>query len=114
MKNGSIKKYPDKEQMTHDQQCTMVSFSLPERENMVKVILKFMQKKVLDKIEEELFAAGSSMEKALHVNVYLHNIRDYDGMNEVYLGRFGDTHWPVQQSLAISESREIHWLKWTA
>lgn len=46
--------------------------------------------KVLDKIEEELERAGSSMDKALHVNVYLHNLRDYDGMNETYRGRFGD------------------------
>ena len=46
--------------------------------------------KVLDKIEEELERAGTSMDKALHVNVYLHNLRHYDAMNETYLGRFGD------------------------
>lgn len=46
-------------------------------------------KKVLDKIEEELKRAGTTMENVLHVNVYLHNLRDYNAMNEVYLGRFG-------------------------
>lgn len=45
--------------------------------------------KVLDKIENELQRAGTTMENVLHVNVYLHNLRDYDAMNEVYLGRFG-------------------------
>jgi len=45
---------------------------------------------VLDQIEEALEGAGSSMEKVLKVNVYLHDIRDYDGLNEAYRGRFGD------------------------
>ncbi|MFN2444371.1 MAG: RidA family protein [Vicinamibacterales bacterium] len=44
---------------------------------------------VLDQIEAELKKAGSSMDKVLKVNVYLHDIRDYDGMNEAYRGRFG-------------------------
>jgi 2-iminobutanoate/2-iminopropanoate deaminase len=44
---------------------------------------------VLNQIEAELKKAGSSMEKVLKVNVYLHDIRDYDGMNEAYRGRFG-------------------------
>lgn len=47
-------------------------------------------KSVLDQIEEALEGAGSSMEKVLKVNVYLHDIRDYDAMNAVYRGRFGD------------------------
>lgn len=54
---------------------------------------------VLDQIEEQLTEAGSSMEKALHVNVYLHNIRDYDAMNEAYRGRFGDTP-PARSTVA--------------
>lgn len=45
---------------------------------------------VLDQIEEALEEAGSSMEKVLKVNVYLHDIRDYDGLNAAYRGRFGD------------------------
>lgn len=52
--------------------------------------IKVHTEKVLDKIEEELVRAGSSMEKALQVNVYLHNLRDYDGMNDAYMGRFGN------------------------
>ena len=34
-------------------------------------------------------AAGSSMEKVLKVNVYLNDLKDYAGMNEMFLGRFG-------------------------
>jgi enamine deaminase RidA (YjgF/YER057c/UK114 family) len=45
---------------------------------------------VLDQIEEALESAGSSMDKVLKVNVYLHDIRDYDGLNAAYRGRFGD------------------------
>src|SRR5207245_11360103 len=44
---------------------------------------------VLDEIKKKLEAAGSSMEKVLNVNVYLNDLKDYAGMNEVFLGRFG-------------------------
>jgi 2-iminobutanoate/2-iminopropanoate deaminase len=44
---------------------------------------------VLDEMKKQLESVGSSMEKVLKVNVYLNNLKDYDGMNEVFLGRFG-------------------------
>ncbi len=44
---------------------------------------------VLNEIEARLEEAGSSMDKVLKVNVYLNDLADYDGMNEVYQGRFG-------------------------
>jgi 2-iminobutanoate/2-iminopropanoate deaminase len=44
---------------------------------------------VLKKLEEELKKSGSSMEKVLKVNVYLNDLKDYAGMNEMFLGRFG-------------------------
>jgi len=44
---------------------------------------------VLNQLEAELKKAGSSMDKVLKVNVYLHDIKDYEGMNEVFRGRFG-------------------------
>ncbi len=43
---------------------------------------------VLKELEKQLIAAGSSMEKVLKVNVYLNDIKDYDAMNKVYMGRF--------------------------
>jgi len=56
-------------------------------------------KHVLDEIEKELTNAGSSMEKVLKVNVYLNDIKDYAGMNEVYQGRFGSQP-PVRTTVA--------------
>jgi 2-iminobutanoate/2-iminopropanoate deaminase len=54
---------------------------------------------VLNQIEAELKKVGSSMEKVLKVNVYLHDIKDYDGMNEVFRGRFGPRP-PVRTTIA--------------
>ena len=61
--------------------------------------IKAHTKHVLDQIEKELVNAGSSMDKVLKVNVYLNNIKDYDGMNEVYRGRFGSEP-PVRTTIA--------------
>jgi 2-iminobutanoate/2-iminopropanoate deaminase len=46
-------------------------------------------KRVLDDMKKELESVGSSMEKVLKVNVYLNDLKDYDGMNKVFRGRFG-------------------------
>ena len=54
---------------------------------------------VLKQIEAELTRAGSSMDKVLKVNVYLHDLKDYDGMNEVFRGRFGPNP-PVRTTIA--------------
>ncbi len=54
---------------------------------------------VLNQIEAELKKAGSSMDKVLKVNVYLHDIRDYDAMNAAYRGRFGSNP-PVRTTVA--------------
>ncbi len=57
-------------------------------------------KHVLDEVEKELKAAGSSMEKVLKVNVYLHDINDWKTMNESYKGRFGSKP-PVRTTVAV-------------
>lgn len=44
---------------------------------------------VLKEMQKKLEEVGSSMEKVLKVNVYLNDLKDYAGMNEVFLGRFG-------------------------
>ena len=58
-------------------------------------------KHVLDELEKELTNAGSAMEKVLKVNVYLNDIKDYAGMNEVYQGRFGNQP-PVRTTIAAA------------
>ncbi|GAA4931462.1 hypothetical protein GCM10023313_40570 [Mucilaginibacter defluvii] len=57
---------------------------------------------VLKELEQELKKAGSSMEKVLKVNVYLNDIADYKGMNEVYKGRFGKKP-PVRTTVAVAK-----------
>ena len=54
---------------------------------------------VLKTIEEELTRCGSSMDKVLKCNVYLHDLNDYKGMNEVFQGRFGSEP-PVRTTIA--------------
>jgi enamine deaminase RidA (YjgF/YER057c/UK114 family) len=54
---------------------------------------------VLKEIERQLTNAGSSMDKALKVTVFLNDLKDYAAMNEVFLGRFGDTP-PVRTTVS--------------
>ena len=57
-------------------------------------------KHVLDEIELQLLAAGSSMEKVLKVNVYLSDLANYARMNAAYAGRFGGVP-PVRTTIAV-------------
>ena len=63
--------------------------------------IKVHTKGVLDQIEKQLEAAGSSMSKVLKVTVYLADLKDYKDMNDVYLGRFGDEP-PVRTTIAAA------------
>jgi enamine deaminase RidA (YjgF/YER057c/UK114 family) len=54
---------------------------------------------VLKVMENTLKQAGSSMDKVLKVNVYLHDLNDYKVMNEVYRGLFGHKP-PVRTTVA--------------
>jgi 2-iminobutanoate/2-iminopropanoate deaminase len=57
---------------------------------------------VLQELEKELKKAGSSMEKVLKVTVFLNDIADYQGMNDVYKGRFGKNP-PVRTTVAVAK-----------
>jgi enamine deaminase RidA (YjgF/YER057c/UK114 family) len=57
---------------------------------------------VLKGLEKQLIAAGSSMQKVLKVTVFLNDIADYQGMNEVFKGRFGDKP-PVRTTVAVAK-----------
>lgn len=61
--------------------------------------IKAHTKHVLDEIQKRLEGIGSSMDKVLKVNVYLNDLKDYAGMNEVFLGRFGEDP-PVRTTIA--------------
>lgn len=62
--------------------------------------IKVHTDEVLKELERELIKAGSSMEKVLKVSVFLHDLNDYKGMNEVYKGRFGSKP-PVRTTVAV-------------
>ncbi len=62
--------------------------------------IKLHTDEVLKELEKELIKAGSSMEKVLKVSVFLHDLNDYKGMNEVYRGRFGPKP-PVRTTVAV-------------
>ncbi|MCK5440751.1 MAG: RidA family protein [Maribacter sp.] len=54
---------------------------------------------VLQQLQKGLERNGSSMEQVLKVNVYLADLADYKGMNEVFRGRFGKNP-PVRTTVA--------------
>lgn len=63
--------------------------------------IKSHTKHVLDEVQKELEAAGSSMDKVLKCNVYLNDLKDYAGMNETFRGRFGEEP-PVRTTIAAA------------
>jgi len=63
--------------------------------------IKAHTKFVLDSIQQQLESVGSSMEKVLKCNVYLNDLKDYAGMNETFLGRFGPEP-PVRTTIAAA------------
>ncbi len=63
--------------------------------------IKAHTKHVLDEVQKELEGAGSSMSKVLKCNVYLNDLKDYKGMNEEFLGRFGEDP-PVRTTIAAA------------
>src|SRR5436190_24244724 len=63
--------------------------------------IKVHTKGVLDELQAELENAGSSMEKVLQCRVFLNDLNDYKGMNEVFKGRFGENP-PVRTTVAAA------------
>ena len=63
--------------------------------------IKVHTEHVLESIKQQLEAAGSSMDKVLKCNVYLNDLKDYAGMNEVFQGKFGPEP-PVRTTTAAA------------
>ena len=63
--------------------------------------IKVHTKAVLDEIQAELENAGSSMDKVLQCRVFLNDLKDYQGMNEMFRGRFGENP-PVRTTIAAA------------
>jgi 2-iminobutanoate/2-iminopropanoate deaminase len=52
--------------------------------------------------EASLKREGTSLDKVLKVQVWLNDIADFQGMNDVYKGRFGDKP-PVRTTVAVAK-----------
>ena len=57
--------------------------------------------KVLDDLQKQLEACGSSMNKVLKAQVYLADLKDYADMNKVFQGRFG-AEPPVRTTVSVA------------
>jgi 2-aminomuconate deaminase len=55
----------------------------------------------LENIQNILEAAGSDLEHVLEVNVYLLDMKDFGGYNEVY-SEFFPKHWPARTTVAVA------------
>jgi enamine deaminase RidA (YjgF/YER057c/UK114 family) len=53
---------------------------------------------VLDELEKNLTAAGSSLEKVLKVNIFMEDIKQFDRMNAVYKTRKWGTVFPARNT----------------
>jgi len=63
--------------------------------------IKAHTKHVLDEIQKRLEGVGSSMNNVVKCNVYLNDLKDYAGMNEMFQGRFGPEP-PVRTTIAAA------------
>lgn len=63
--------------------------------------IKAHTKHVLDDIQKQLEAAGSSMNKVLKTNVYLADLKDWAAMTEEFQGRFGSEP-PVRTTVSVA------------
>jgi len=61
--------------------------------------IKVHTEHVIESVQRQLESAGSSMTKVLKCNVYLNDLKDYAGMNEVFQGKWGDEP-PVRTTVA--------------
>lgn len=65
----------------------------------VKGTIEEETKWVLDEIEKNLAAAGSSLEKVLKVNVFMEDIKEFDRMNAVYKTRKWGAVFPARNTV---------------
>ena len=54
---------------------------------------------VLDELEKNLTASGSSLEKVLKVNIFMEDIKQFDRMNAVYKSRKWGTIFPARNTV---------------
>lgn len=65
----------------------------------VKGTIEEETKWVLDEVEKNLVASGSSLEKVLKVNIFMEDINDFDRMNAVYKTRKWGKVFPARNTV---------------
>jgi 2-iminobutanoate/2-iminopropanoate deaminase len=59
-------------------------------------------KQILESFKIMLRSVGSDLNKVIHVNVFLGDMRDFDEMNRAYIEMMGD-HRPARTVIGVSE-----------
>ncbi len=59
-------------------------------------------RQILDNFRSMLESVGSGMDLIVHVNVFLAQMSDFEGMNEAYAEKFGG-HRPARTVIGVSE-----------
>ena len=73
----------------------------PETGQVPQGSIKAQTRQVLDNLKATVESLGSSMEDVVKVNIYLVNMQDFGGMNEVYKEYF--TEPPTRTTVGIGE-----------
>ncbi len=74
----------------------------PETNAIIMDDVRAATRLILKTINRILEAQGSNLGKALKVNVYLRDMKDFQAMNEVYATFFPD-HQPARTTVAVRE-----------
>jgi len=62
--------------------------------------IKAQTEQTIDNLEAILTEAGSSLDRIVKTTVFLASLNDFEGMNEVYAGRIGDTP-PARSTIEV-------------
>lgn len=100
-KSGNITEFQDVPLFSGHTQHNNIVYIAGKGAHVAPFEIKAHTEIVLQELEKELIKAGSSMDRVLKVTVFLNDIADYKGMNEVYKGRFGKTP-PVRTTVAVA------------
>lgn len=63
--------------------------------------IKAQTEQTIDNLEAILTEAGSSLDRIVKTTVFLASLDDFQGMNEVYAGRIGDTP-PARSTIEVA------------
>ena len=74
----------------------------PETGRMIQGDIEVLTNAVLDNIEHILRCKGFKMKQVVKTQVYLSDVRDYQGMDAAYASRFDFPHPPARDVVEVS------------